>query len=628
MSAFRNLSVNAKLAVLSIVATGSALAIACVVFVAYDYVTFRDGMARKLTAEATIVGANSASALVFRDPEAARTTLEALRAERYVTAAGVYNSDGSLFAALASTQRPADVALKAPVAYGHVFVGSELRVLQPIAVGGEVVGTAAIWTGLDELYERFVSYVAIALVVLVVAFIVAYAISILPKRIILEPILQLAATARRVSENKDYSVRDQVSVRAEVGTMVDAFNEMLGQIEKNDTELQHARDDAVEASRLKSAFLANMSHEIRTPLNIILGYNDLIGEMLTESGNDQASNLFEPVRRASHRLLQTINGILDISKIETHQFGLDQRPLALAPVIARQEQEFRVLAEPRRVSLRTEIQEPAAAVVFDEYCLTQALGNLINNALKFTEHGEVVVRLYRDGNGQLAIDVRDTGVGIDPHYLPQLFQAFSQEDSSYTRQFEGTGLGLALTKRYLELNAATIAVRSEKGKGSVFTIAFSSSSEVPITAVAVSQNEDLRPPQAQPEPPPRPQRPLVLVVEDDADTRLVMRAILDDRYAVAEASSGEEVRRMLSEHGHTIQAILMDLSLKGDEDGLEITSHLRRLNGWREVPIIATTAHAFAEDRDRALAAGCDNFLAKPIQPHLLLEALRVAIGV
>ncbi len=626
MKAFHNLSVNAKLVVLSLVTTASALAVACLVFVAYDYVTFRDGMARKLTAEAAIVGANSASALVFHDPEAARATLEALRAERYVTAAGVYSSDGSLFAALASTQRHADVSLNAPIAYGHQFDGLELRVLQPIEVGGELVGTVGIWTGLDELYERVVRYVAVALAVLVVALFVSYAISIWPKRVIVQPILQLAATARQISENKDFSVRAQVGVRDEVGTLVDAFNEMLGQIEKNDAELQGARDTAVEASRLKSAFLANMSHEIRTPLNIILGYNELIGEILADSGNNEANGLFEPVRRASQRLLQTISGILDISKIETHQFNVDQHPLPLAPVIVRQEQEFRVMAEQRELGLRTEIDEPDAAVVFDEYCLSQALGNLINNAMKFTEQGEVVVRLYRDGDGRLAIDVRDTGVGIDPHYLPQLFEPFSQEDSSYTRQFDGAGLGLALTKRYLELNGATIDVRSEKGKGSVFIITFSTASEVTIAAHMTS--EEVRPVPAHPEPLPPQQRPLILVVEDDGDTRMFMHAILGERYTVAEASSAEEVRRMLNEHGSAIRAILMDLSLKGEEDGLQITAQLRQLNGWRKVPIIATTAHAFEEDRERALAAGCDDFLAKPIQPHLLLEAIRAAVGI
>jgi PAS domain S-box-containing protein len=237
-------------------------------------------------------------------------------------------------------------------------------------------------------------------------------------------------------------------------------------------ELREARDKALEASRLKSSFLANVSHEIRTPLNIILGYGSLVAAHLEERHDPSQLAMLEGIRRAGRRLRDTINSILDISKIESGAFEIRPERVKLAPLIERQLEDFRSLARTKDLSLSCDIEVGDAAVTFDPYCLENALTNLLANAVKFTERGEVRVRLARDGRGSLALSVCDTGIGIDPMFAARLGEAFAQEDSGPGRRFEGSGLGIALTKSYLELNGASLSVESTKGKGSRFTIHF------------------------------------------------------------------------------------------------------------------------------------------------------------
>ena len=237
-------------------------------------------------------------------------------------------------------------------------------------------------------------------------------------------------------------------------------------------EVREARDEALEASRLKSAFLANMSHEIRTPLNVILGFSSLIGEHLEHRGDDSQNESLRGLRRAGNRLLDTIRSILDISRIEARAFDVHPEPLALSEVVERQVSDFAPLAAEKGLALRWEGDLCDVVVRFDEYCLSNALTNLLQNAIKFTERGGVTVRVYPSVDGALWIDVHDTGIGIGAEHLPRLFEPFSQEDSGMTRRFEGSGLGLALARSYLVMNGATLSVESEKAVGSRFTIHF------------------------------------------------------------------------------------------------------------------------------------------------------------
>jgi PAS domain S-box-containing protein len=269
-----------------------------------------------------------------------------------------------------------------------------------------------------------------------------------------------------------------VMVDLGVGVRVVSILRDISERRAADLELARARDAALESTRLKSAFLANTRHEIRTPLNVILGYTDLVGEHLADIGDHTQDAYLEALGRAGRRLLKTIQQILDYSRMEARALTLNPSAIALAPFIEDQANDFNVLAAEKGLKLRLEIAESDATVRFDEYCLQSALSNLLQNAIKFTDRGEIVLGLDRDSSGTLKLEVRDTGIGIDNDYMPRLFEPFSQEQTGHHRRFEGAGLGLAFARKCVELAGGQISVASRKGEGSTFTIAFPRACEI------------------------------------------------------------------------------------------------------------------------------------------------------
>ncbi len=237
-------------------------------------------------------------------------------------------------------------------------------------------------------------------------------------------------------------------------------------------EIIAARDAAIESARLKSLFLATMSHEIRTPLHIILTYTSVIELNLARSGDERQMRALLAIKRAGERLSRTVDHILDTSRLEAGAFEVKRAPVDVAAAAARLVDDFRPLAKEKGLELTFQADPAHAVLIFDEYCLNQALSNLLDNAIKFTHSGRISVSFSRGPDQRMQLEVRDTGVGIDPQFLPRIFEPFSQEELEYSRRYQGAGLGLALVKRYLALNDAEISVNSEKGHGTAFLIRF------------------------------------------------------------------------------------------------------------------------------------------------------------
>jgi hypothetical protein len=437
-------------------------------------------------------------------------------------------------------------------------------------------------------------------------------------RSVVNEIGEISAAVGRIAHG-DLSARRTVEGSDEFVHLAQGVNQMAASIELAQRELKLARDNALQASRVKSEFLANMSHEIRTPLNVVLGYTDVLADEIDSQQNEDMKEHLDAIRRAGRRLNRTIQGILDFSKIEARAFELRPQAVNLAAMLERHVDDIRILAEQKKLRLRCVIDDPKGTVLFDEYCLSGALTNLLQNAIKFTEAGSVTAKLYRGADRKLKISIIDTGIGIEPGYLGRIFEPFSQEESGYTRRFEGNGLGLALTRSYLQLNGATIAVESQKGQGSTFTISFSPESELDL-AEPVPANKGERNGST---PPILARRPCVLVVEDDLDNQILIRTILKKGYEVRVASSAEEARRVLESTGEQpIELILMDWSLKGEEDGVTLTRNLRMDERYKKTPMVALTAHASDEDRKLAKATGFDAFIGKPVDRDELFRTL------
>jgi PAS domain S-box-containing protein len=399
--------------------------------------------------------------------------------------------------------------------------------------------------------------------------------------------------------------------------------------------IERARDEAQAANRSKSDFLANMSHEIRTPMTAMLGYTDLLAEQGDRSlSPKERLEYIDTIKRNGHHLLSIINDILDIAKIEADKMTVERIPFSPAAIGDEVAELFKAKAQASGIELHVETRGPMPATILgDPLRFRQVLTNLTGNAVKFTEQGSVTLEWGLDTttdatNAMLTVSVRDTGVGMSPEQVSRLFRPFEQADSSMTRRFGGTGLGLRISKRLAELMGGSLTAASEEGRGSVFTfetpagpvatLEYTTEKATPVKAAAAEavSLKGLR----------------ILLMEDGIDNqRLIMFHLRKAGAEVTIADNGRIGVEMLSSDGTLMgslkkpvefDVILSDMQMP-ELDGYSAIAWLRS-RGLR-IPIIAVTAHAMAGDDQRCIDAGCDGYATKPIDRAKLIGICRDA---
>jgi signal transduction histidine kinase/CheY-like chemotaxis protein len=630
-----------RLTWMNMLVSGTALLLACASFIAYDRLAFRETTVRSLSMQAQIIGANSVSALLFNDSQQAENTLSALKAAHNVLFAGIYAPNGQLFASYSRGNAAAPPALPeipAGAIEVHWLRNDEIVVVRSILFKGKPAGTVYIRSDVTELTQRLQRYAGIAAGVLAICLVTALLVSSVFRRAVAEPIVQLARLARIVSQEKNYSVRAaRITRTAELAHLIDAFNDMLGQIQQNEDELRKAHDglelrvlertaeleaakkeveafsfsilrakeELERASKFKDQFLSTMSHELRTPLNAVLGFSELLTDERYGSLNGRQKRYLSHIHAGGKHLLSLINDILDLSKIEAGRLQLTIETVSVGRCFSEVLDTMRPLADKKSHQLSQQVRRDLT-VRADPTRFKQVLMNLLANALKFTPEGGKIALEARELSEMVRVEVRDSGPGIPAEEQSRIFDAFYRI-SATEKSVEGTGLGLAITRRLVELHGGQIGVTNQVDSGACFyfTVPRAESAATPqmdnrgAAAAAVSLGT-------------------VLVVEDDSVAAQLLQCQL--------ASAGYEV--VLCQE----PTAALDMAAKLQPNVITLDIVMKPIGGWTllaafksdprtaRIPVILVT---IVDQPAKGAMLTADEYIVKPVDKSTLLSALQ-----
>jgi two-component system, sensor histidine kinase len=616
---FDTSTVRGKLMLMAGATTLVALLFASVAMLLVDLRTFQRTWVTDLSTQADIMARVTAPALAFNDATAAQQNLAVLRVRPQILASAVYTSHGALFASYSRNAEDAHLPAK-PGAPGYVIERGELMVFHPIVENGEMLGTVYLRVRYG-LFERMASYAAILVAVMAAALVIAGLVARRMQAGITQPLAAVTGVAREVMQRRDFSLRVPDQHGGEIGVLVDAFNDMLAEIGRRSEALQqanrtleremHVRERAEDALRVadkrKDEFLATLAHELRNPLAPIRTGLDILRLRSGDAAATQrATDIME---RQLRQMVRLVDDLLDVSRINTGKLGIKMGRVELKAVVNDALEVVRPFIELHGHDLSIELPDRPVFLHGDATRLAQILSNLLNNAAKYTDRGGRVMLNARVEDKTLVVDVTDTGIGLAPEMLDQVFEMFVQVDSTLERTNAGLGVGLSLARRLVELHGGTIAASSEGiGRGSRFTV------RLPIVV--------------DPEPPTKPTPAAfisaetwrILLADDNVDFVNSIGALLSAMgHSVVITHTGPDA--LTAAARFCPDYAFLDIGLP-QMSGYDLARGIRKLPCGPMTVMIAVTGWGQEKDRQLAFEAGFDHHLVKPVRFEQIEEIL------
>ncbi|MDR4507079.1 MAG: response regulator [Candidatus Brocadiaceae bacterium] len=493
---------------------------------------------------------------------------------------------------------------------------------------GEIRGALSVVIPKEIAEQRFASHLVFFIIIGSASILLVVVIIFFTTMKLIRPIEKLTTAATTVTKTGNLRTKVDISTNDEVGKLGRAFNDMSSKLQasyalleqriaEKTAHLQNANLALERANTLKSEFLANMSHELRTPLNAIIGFAEVLKDKICGDLNEEQTDFVKDIHSSGQHLLQMINDILDLSKIEAGKMTLQYEVFPIPDAVEEVYHILQGLAAKKHLQLRAEIEPEMINIEADRVKFKQVLYNLLSNSIKFTpEKGSIITKACVI-NDSLQVSVSDTGIGMKPEEQEKVFKAFWQADGSFSRQYQGTGLGLALTKRIVEMHGGDISFESEYGKGSTFYFT------LPLkAALTISMPEEEETRRYQPAQKAKKDGKTILVVEDNRMAADLLTVYLTNAgYNVIVAADGLEAIKKAKELKPFL--ITLDIMLP-KKDGWEVLSELKHYRGTENIPVIIVS---IVDNKELGYSLGVTEYLMKPVEREKLISTVNSVLA-